>query len=325
MSSVSGAGASPSVQSQQAPKTASPGTGEGSRRFGDVVREKQSTASQEQPKTDDKPKADERRNDDKVRDADKDQKADRKDEKKADRPKDAEAPKEQKVTDDGKGKGGGGGGGGGFGEGELASLESLDGEEQGEAAIKAQWDGQVPSQLLLREQSQPVEATSKTRSLDKIFPKEAIDKVVKAVRVGMNEQGLKEVQIDLKAEALEGLKLKISQGKDGVKVEMLAETQQVRDLMAQRVDELSKVLQAKGIQVNELTVRTVSEVQTDNRQFSGDRDGRRKPQEESAVDGVGGARRRKKGAVSAPPPPFDFSPPKKGKIVKKKGGKEFTV
>jgi hypothetical protein len=313
MSSVGGAGATPQPDASKFRST-SGGPSEGSRRFGEVLGDRRPSESQQSAGADDAKRADDRSRADEKRDDKKVDKEERKDDKRTEKRegKKTDGPKDgqQKV---GK-KGGRGGDAGDLGEGE-GGLE----EEISELADKLLYGQEVPPSAVLRTEGAPQVEAPKTKSLDKIFPPEAIDKVVKAVRVGMNEQGLKEIQVDLKAEALDGLKLKISQGKDGVQVQMIAETPEARDMFQLRVQDLEKVLQAKGIQVQELTVKTVSEVQAQTNQFTGDRQRQQQQQQNKGErEGVGGigSLGKKRGAAAAPPLPelsLDMGAPKAGK------------
>jgi len=82
-----------------------------------------------------------------------------------------------------------------------------------------------------------------------VIPPQMMEQIVQDVRLGINELGVAEFQFDLKSDALDGLKLKISTKDGQVYATFIAENVHVKDNIDQGAQELIKALQDKGLEV----------------------------------------------------------------------------
>jgi flagellar hook-length control protein FliK len=87
-----------------------------------------------------------------------------------------------------------------------------------------------------------------------LVPPQMVEQIVQDVRLGVNEMGVAEFQFDLKSDALDGLKLKISTKDGQVYATFIAENVHVKDTIDQGAQELVKALQDRGLQVANLQV-----------------------------------------------------------------------
>jgi len=87
-----------------------------------------------------------------------------------------------------------------------------------------------------------------------MIPSQMMEQIVQDVRLGVNEMGVAEFQFDLKSDALEGLKLKISTKDGQVYATFIAENVHVKETIDQGAQELIQALQDKGLQVANLQV-----------------------------------------------------------------------
>lgn len=152
----------------------------------------------------------------------------------------AESKHNAAISGSGGRKGGkGGGGAGAEGDGqqnneqaaqEMAKLAAKQGGAQG--ASKGQ-------------------AVKKTQQI----PAELIEKLVRAVFVGVNAQGMKEFQIDLKDGALAGARMKVTAGKDGrIQLAFEGVDHHTKNLLESSKGELMRRFEDKGLHLGEMKV-----------------------------------------------------------------------
>lgn len=107
---------------------------------------------------------------------------------------------------------------------------------------------QVPMQVDKVFSPTPIQPTAP------LIPTQMVEQIVQDVRLGINEMGVAEFQFDLKSDALEGLKLKVSTKDGQVYATFIAENVHVKETIDQGAQELIKALQDKGLQVANLQV-----------------------------------------------------------------------
>lgn len=93
------------------------------------------------------------------------------------------------------------------------------------------------------------EQTSRTQAMQKI-----VNSIVQAFRLGVNADGEKELQLDLKETIFKGLRLRLVTKRGKVSVQLLTATADVRDLFEKSAPEIRKMLEQKGIAVAEIKV-----------------------------------------------------------------------
>ncbi len=79
-----------------------------------------------------------------------------------------------------------------------------------------------------------------------------VDEIVSKMRVGLNRSGNAEVQIDLKSEVLEGLKITLTVTKEGVIASFEAANMRVLNGLSEHISDLRNGLLEKGINVSDL-------------------------------------------------------------------------
>lgn len=132
--------------------------------------------------------------------------------------------------------------GGQAGKRRGASLNFKTGDAKAQAIIA---DGRFQQQLKAK-LTQASQSPQMTQAI--------LNKIVQSVRAGLNEKGEKEIQIDLHKEILKGLKLRVISRNGRVSVLFQSEDHQVRKLVEQHQEEISKALVEKGIEVAEIRV-----------------------------------------------------------------------
>jgi hypothetical protein len=95
-----------------------------------------------------------------------------------------------------------------------------------------------------------VGSTQTTREL----PKAVLDQIVQYVRIGLNKDLNKEIQIDFHDQFFNGLKLKVTSHGKEVSVEFIAQNRSVKDCFQQERENIALALGEKGIDVRSITV-----------------------------------------------------------------------
>ena len=91
--------------------------------------------------------------------------------------------------------------------------------------------------------------------MGKALPKKVIDEVVQAVRVGVNRAGDKEVQLDLKSNVLEGLRIKVSVHDNKVMTVLEVSSYSVKNTLETHMSELRQALEQKGITMAQVDIQ----------------------------------------------------------------------
>lgn len=93
------------------------------------------------------------------------------------------------------------------------------------------------------------EKASHTQAMQKI-----VNSIVQAFRVGLNVDGEKELQLDLKEKIFKGLRLRLTSKRGKVSIQLLTATASVRDIFEKNAPEIRKMLEQKGIAVADIKV-----------------------------------------------------------------------
>jgi hypothetical protein len=91
--------------------------------------------------------------------------------------------------------------------------------------------------------------------VERSLPRQVIDEVVQAVRVGVNRAGDKELQFDLKSNVLDGMTIRVSIHEGKVVTILEAASRDVKDKLESHVGELMHTLTQKGLQVANVEVQ----------------------------------------------------------------------
>jgi hypothetical protein len=121
-------------------------------------------------------------------------------------------------------------------------------------------DKEMPLQDLsqfLRFRTQTMERPSGMEELkvDKALPRQVIDEVVQAVRVGVNKAGDKEMQFDLKSNVMDGLSIRVSIHDNKVVTILEASTLDVKHRLEAGMGELMHNLEQRGLPAAEVEVK----------------------------------------------------------------------
>ncbi len=95
---------------------------------------------------------------------------------------------------------------------------------------------------------------SEVKGSSLVDSKTLVDEIVSKMRVGINRAGNSEVQIDLKSNVLEGLKIVLTLTKNGVVASFEAANTRVLDGIKEHLEELVKGLEGKGLKVSDVKV-----------------------------------------------------------------------
>lgn len=93
-----------------------------------------------------------------------------------------------------------------------------------------------------------------SKDLPKTLPQEVLNQVVRYVRIGLNKQGNKEVELDLHQNVFKGLRLRFSSRHGKVDLHFLAANAEVRDLFERESPQIREALEKKGIAVENIRV-----------------------------------------------------------------------
>lgn len=88
------------------------------------------------------------------------------------------------------------------------------------------------------------------------IPKELLDKLVEEVRVGVNEVGQSEFQIDLKEGVLQGMTLKVTADNGKVSCNFMGGDSSAKNFIESSEGSLSRALESKGLMLDSLKVTT---------------------------------------------------------------------
>lgn len=90
--------------------------------------------------------------------------------------------------------------------------------------------------------------------LPKILPREILNQIVRYVRIGLNQQGGKEIELDLHKQVFKGLRLRLSSSRGKVRIHFLTANQEVKALFEKETSAIQEKLEAKGIAVENIMV-----------------------------------------------------------------------
>ena len=100
----------------------------------------------------------------------------------------------------------------------------------------------------------PAESRSELRVEGAGLSKEAMEKIVDKVRIGVNRAGATEMQFDLKGDVLGGLGMKVSTIDGRVFATFVADSPGVKEMLDRNVAELEKALRDRGLAIGEIKV-----------------------------------------------------------------------
>ena len=161
----------------------------------------------------------------------------------------------QKQQDSGKGSGDGKGEqkGGGFQQKSQAQLaqdqsqtEELRRLQQGQANVPA--PGLTPAQL------QNVNPEVVALEAPKELPKAMLQQIISHVRLGVDKNLNKMMEIDLHDEVFQGLQLRVTSHGKEVSVEFIAPNRSVKDCFMQEREKIAMALGEKGVEVRDIMV-----------------------------------------------------------------------
>lgn len=150
--------------------------------------------------------------------------------------------KEQKGESGGHGFEGGGSGQKKSGRQSVQGKKEIGSEEMGAVANKA-----------FAQAFQKALAQS-AKDLPKTLPQEVLNQVVRHVRVGLNRQGEKEIELDLHQNVFKGLRLRFHSNHGRVNVHFLAANEGVKRLFEREAPRIRAALEGKGIAVETIQV-----------------------------------------------------------------------
>lgn len=96
----------------------------------------------------------------------------------------------------------------------------------------------------------PPEATEVPREL----PKAVLDQIIQYVRIGLNKELNKEIQVDFHDQVFNGLRLKVTAHGKEVSVEFIVPNRAVQDCFKQEREKIALALGEKGVDVRSITV-----------------------------------------------------------------------
>lgn len=162
----------------------------------------------------------------------------------------------------GKNQSGGEGKGGGssFSDNKGDSSNSFSqGQQKNPQMAKA--EGFIPSPFQAQ-QIQNVQASTMIQNLQQLqkVPPQVIDQIVQYVRVGLNKNMDKEIQIDLSDKVFKGLSLRIALHEGKLQITFLTANADVRRLFEASKGDIGKALQAKGHRIESMQVKDFKNV-----------------------------------------------------------------
>jgi hypothetical protein len=150
---------------------------------------------------------------------------------------------------------GGQGSGGGGTSGEQGGSSQHSGQrqlKQGAGAIT----GVAPSAVQGTFRPESIYATRAAEQVAlREIPKQVLDQIVQHIRIGLNKNLDKEIQIDLSDRIFKGLSLKVSSNQGKVEVTFLTGNADVKRLFEKQKEEIGKTLSEKGISVSQIRVQ----------------------------------------------------------------------
>jgi len=90
------------------------------------------------------------------------------------------------------------------------------------------------------------------------IPKQVLDQIVQYVRIGLNKDLNKEIQVDLSEKIFKGLSLRVTSNRGLVQVTFLTGNAEVRRLFESNKNQMTQELKQKGIQVEKIQVQFLS-------------------------------------------------------------------
>lgn len=151
----------------------------------------------------------------------------------------------------GDSKGGGSSSSGNKGD---SSHSFSQGQQKNPQIVKVENLAPSPFQV---QQSQNIQASAISQSLQQLqkVPPQVIDQIVQYVRVGLNKNMDKEVQIDLSDKVFKGLSLRIALHVGKLEITFLTSNADVRRLFEASKGDIGQALQAKGHQIASMQVK----------------------------------------------------------------------
>jgi len=103
----------------------------------------------------------------------------------------------------------------------------------------------------------PSTISGELKSLSNVreLPKQVLDQIVQYVRIGLNKDLNKEIQVDLSDKIFKGLSLKVSSNRGLIQVSFLTGNAEVRRLFEASKNQIAQELKQKGIQVEKVQVQ----------------------------------------------------------------------
>ncbi len=113
------------------------------------------------------------------------------------------------------------------------------------------------SPTLGRAFDKPSAISGELKSLNNVreIPKQVLDQIVQYVRVGLNKDLNKEIQVDLSEKIFKGLSLRVSSNRGLIQVSFLTGNAEVRRLFEASKNQIAQELKQKGIQVEKIQVQ----------------------------------------------------------------------
>ncbi len=90
--------------------------------------------------------------------------------------------------------------------------------------------------------------------IPKQLSQEILNQLVRYVRIGLNKEGNKEIELDLHKEVFKGLRLRLTANHGKVSVHFLTANSDVRELFKRETSKIEGALVARGIAVQEIKV-----------------------------------------------------------------------
>lgn len=157
----------------------------------------------------------------------------------------------QKVVGKGsRGQGGGRGGGGRQGGFDSSTSRRGLSTKLTKAGVKT-----IPTDLQRQFAAKMVKAAREAgKPSEAALTQQVLDKIVQYVRIGINREGDKEIQLDLHQKIFRGLKLRVIAREGKVGVHFHTADKKGREVFEKNSDAIRDALAKKGIEVDELTI-----------------------------------------------------------------------
>lgn len=94
----------------------------------------------------------------------------------------------------------------------------------------------------------------RSQNLPKSLPQEILNQIIRHIRIGLNEKGKKELELDLHQNVFKGLRLRLWANHGKVNVHFLTADGGVRELFSREKSSIQRALESKGIAVEEIKV-----------------------------------------------------------------------